>query len=103
MSPDLFWVFTGVFTLLLLMGLYGMLVTFNLLRILIGLEIVMKGVTLFVIAAGHLSGQPALAQSMVITVIIVEVVVMIVAAGIVVSFQRANDSLHVRSAKQMRG
>ncbi len=38
---------------------------------LIGVEIMIKGVTLLVIAAGYLSGHMALAQSIVITVIVI--------------------------------
>ncbi|MCX5726445.1 MAG: NADH-quinone oxidoreductase subunit K [Candidatus Saganbacteria bacterium] len=99
----LFWMF-GIFVVCTLVcGIYCMLMTYNLLRVLIGLEIVIKAVTLMLVAAGYLSGHTALAQGIVITVIVIEVVVMIVAAGVVVGFQRHYDSLNVKNTRMMKG
>ncbi|HTY12974.1 MAG TPA: NADH-quinone oxidoreductase subunit K, partial [Candidatus Omnitrophota bacterium] len=60
-------------------------------------------VTLFVIIAGYLSGNLALAQAMAITVIVIEVVVVVVAAGIILGFFKEFDSLNVRNARSMKG
>ncbi len=106
MSADpttLFWLFLTFAALLVISGVYCFLVTFNLLRMLIGVEIMIKGVTLLVIAAGYLSGQMALAQSIVITVIVIEVVVMVVAAGIILGFFNIYDSLNVKNARNLKG
>ena len=102
-ATQLFWLFASFTALIFIMGLYCMLMTYNLFRVLIGLEILIKGVTLFIIAAGYLSGHLALAQTLVITVIVIEVVVMVVAAGIVLGFYREYDSLNVRNARKMKG
>lgn len=99
----LFWLFLGAFVLLLIEGLYCMLVTYNLMRVLIGIEVVIKAVTLFVIACGYLSGHLALAQSFVITVIVIEVVVVVVAAGIILGFFKEYDSLNTRNARNLHG
>ena len=98
-----FWLFFTFVVLLLIEGLYCILVTYNLMRVLIGLEILIKAVTLLIIVGGYLSGQMALAQTLVITVIVIEVVVVMVAAGIVLGFYREYDSLNVRNARNMKG
>jgi len=67
--------------LIFITGIYCLLVTRNLLRVLIALEVLTKAVTLLLILAGYLSGQLPLAQAFVITLIIIEVVVVVVAAG----------------------
>jgi NADH-quinone oxidoreductase subunit K len=71
--------------------------------VLIGLEILIKAVTLLIVVAGYLSGQVALAQAIIITVIVIEVVVMVVAAGIVLGLHKEYDSLNVRNARNLKG
>ena len=70
--------------LLLLAGMYCLLMTRNLIRTLIGLELMTKGITLLLILTGYLSKQTALAQALVITLIVIEVAVVVVAAGLIV-------------------
>ncbi|MEN6369439.1 MAG: NADH-quinone oxidoreductase subunit K [Thermotogota bacterium] len=101
--PQSFWLYFTFFVLLLVDGLWCMLATRNLVRILIGLEILMKSVTFFLIAAGYLSGRMALAQALVITVIVIEVVVVVVVAGIILGFYRKHDSLDVGNTRKMKG
>lgn len=101
--PQSFWLYFTFFALLLLDGLWLMLTTRNLVRILIGIEILMKSVTLFLIAAGVLTGRLALAQSLVITVIVIEVVVVVVIAGVILGFFRKHDSLDVGNTRDMKG
>ena len=97
------WLYFTFFILLMIAGLWCMLATYNLLRMLVGLEILMKSVTFFLIVAGYFSGRMALAQSMAITVIVIEVVVVVVAAGLILGFYRKTDSLSVRNTRELRG
>lgn len=85
-----------VVILLYIIGLYFLVTTRNLIRILIALEVLTKGVTLILIVVGKMTGQIATAQSMVITLIIIEVVVLAVAAGIIISLVRHTGSLDIR-------
>lgn len=101
--PQSFWLYFVFVVLLLVDGLWCMLATKNLLRMLIGLEILMKSVTFFLIVAGYLAGRMALAQSLVITVIVIEVVVVVVAAGIIMGFFRQHDSLSVGNTDKLKG
>lgn len=81
--------------LVLVCGIYCVLVSRNLVRTLIGLELLTKSVTLMIIVAGHVTGRMALAQAMVITLIVVEVQVIAVAAGLIVSLFRKTGHLYV--------
>jgi NADH:ubiquinone oxidoreductase subunit K len=101
--PATFWYYFIFFVLLMIDGLWCMLATYNLLRMLIGLEILMKSVTFFLIVAGYLSGRMALAQAMVITVIVIEVVIVVAAAGLILGFFRKTDTLNVRNARSLKG
>jgi NADH-quinone oxidoreductase subunit K len=102
-ATTLFWCLLTFIGLIVICGVYCFLVTFNLLRMLIGLEVMIKAVTLLIVVAGLLSGQMALAQSIVITVIVIEVVVMVVAAGIVLGFFNIYGSLNVKNARNLKG
>lgn len=95
---------SGLFAVLLLLaGFYCILATRNLIRVLIGIEILSKGVTLGIIAVGKATGNTALTQSLVITVIIVEVFVVAVAAGIIINLYRRHGSLSVGNIENLKG
>ena len=84
-------------------GLYCILVTRNLMRVLIGLELLTKAVTLLLIVAGYAVGKTALAQTIVITLIMIEVVVIAVMAGVILSIYRHTGSLDASSVKSLKG
>jgi multisubunit Na+/H+ antiporter MnhC subunit len=84
-------------------GLYCILVTRNLMRVLVGLELLTKAVTLLLIVAGYAVGKTALAQTIVITLIMIEVVVIAVMAGVILSIYRHTGSLDASSVKSLKG
>jgi multisubunit Na+/H+ antiporter MnhC subunit len=92
----MFWPFSIFVIMIMVIGFYCVLVSFNLIRALIGVELLIKAVTLLLILVGYITGQTALAQSLVITLIVIEVVVMVVAAGIILRIYGHNDSVDVR-------
>ena len=89
--------------LIFVIGIYCIIVTHNLIRTLIGIELLAKAVTLFIIVAGYITGHAALAQSLVITFIIIEVVIIAVAAGIVINVARVNGNLDARNLRNLKG
>ena len=94
----------GFFIVLLFVcGAYCLLVTRSMIRAIIGIELLIKAVTLLIIVAGSITGRIALAQSLVITIIVIEVVVAATAAGIALCVFRHTDSLDVRSLKNLKG
>jgi NADH-quinone oxidoreductase subunit K len=106
MSGDLWQVFLtfGFFIVLTLVcGLYCILVSRNLIRAIIGLELLIKAVTLLMIVIGYVTGRTAFTQAMVITIVVIEVVLAAVAGGIALRVFRFNDSLDVRELKRLKG
>ncbi len=89
--------------LLLVTGFYYILLTRNLIRVLIGLELLTKAVTLAIIVAGYVTGNMALAQSFAILVITIEVFVIAVAAGVVIRIYKKTDSLSVKNIMELKG
>jgi NADH-quinone oxidoreductase subunit K len=83
-------------------GIYCMIVTQNLIRLLIGLEIIVKSVTLLFIYTGNMIGDGNTSQSLIITLIIIEVVVMVVACGIVLGISRHNKTLDSRKLRNLK-
>ena len=106
MSPnllELFMYFLIFIILLFISGIYCILVSFNLIRALIGLEVLIKEVTLLIILAGYISGKTALAQAIVITLIVIEIVVMVVAGGVAFWAFRYNKTIDPRRLSNLRG
>lgn len=89
--------------LTLVVGFYGLLVTRNLIRTMICLEVLTKGVTLLLIVAGYVIGRIALAQSLAITLIIIEVAVIVVALGIVLCIHKNTGSVDVTTVQNLKG
>jgi NADH:ubiquinone oxidoreductase subunit K len=89
--------------LVLLVGFYGLLVTRSLVRTMIALEILTKAVTLLIIVAGYSTKQVALAQTLAITLIIIEVAVIVVALSIVLCVHKNTGSVDVRNVQNLKG
>jgi len=89
--------------LLLTVGLYSLIVTRNLMRILISIEILIKGVTLLFIGAGHITGNMATMQAHVIVIIIIEVVLLVIATGIILGAFRKNETLDTTKLNNLKG
>ena len=98
-----FWIALTVAMLLGIIGLYCLLVSTNMMRIIIGLEVMTKAVVLLLAVVGKITGFTALTQSYIITIIVVEAVVIAVAAGIVVCTFKQQGSLDVRGLRKLNG
>jgi len=96
-------IFLIAIALMFVTGFYCLIMTRNLIRILIALEILTKAATLLLITAGYISGKMATAQAFAITLIIVEVVVIAIAAGIVLGAYRHNETLDTRKLNNLKG
>lgn len=89
--------------ILLCIGLYTMIAAKNMLRILIGFEVMGKGVTLALITAGSVNGKIAFSQTLAITVIVIEVVFIAIALAIVMITQKNKRSLDIRKLTKLKG
>lgn len=90
-------------TLLFASGLYCILVTRSLIRAVIGLELLIKAVTLLIIAAGYANNQVGLTQSMVITIIVIEVVIVVIAGGVSLQVFRHTGNLDTGRLRNLKG
>ena len=100
---NIFLVFVAAIMVMFVAGIYCIIVTRNLMRAIIGVEILMKGVTLFIIIAGYVTGNRALAQGFVVTLIVIEVAVIATMCGIVIGVFRHTGSLDSRSIGALKG
>ncbi len=89
--------------LVFLVGVYLLLSYRNLLRLVLGVEVLAKGVTLVLLGAGAHLGMTALVQSLIVTFIIVETILAAVMLAIIVVCHRTNQSLDVRVLSRLRG
>lgn len=97
------WQYLIFVILLFAIGIYCVIATYNLVRLLIGLELTIKSATLLLIVAGSVVGHPYLTQSMVITLIVIEVVVMVVSTGVVLNVYRHTKTLDTRMLRKLKG
>ncbi len=88
---------------LLGVGLYGLLVLRNLIKLVIALQILVKGAILALVAAGSLSGQTNLGQSLAVTLIVADTVVAVVGLALAVQVRRRFGTLDVTELSTLRG
>ena len=89
--------------LLFTIGLYCIFLTRNLIRVLIGIELLTKSTTLLLALAGAVTGRTAAAQAMTIVFIVVEVVAVVVAAGLLLGNYRLNGSVRTEPLDDEEG
>jgi NADH:ubiquinone oxidoreductase subunit K len=83
-------------------GLYGLLASRNLIKIIVALQILAKSAVLALVAAGTASGQVNLSQSLAITVIVVDTVVAAVGLSLGVQVRKHFGSLDVSNLSSLR-
>lgn len=93
----------GFVALLVGVGLYCLLTMKNTVKLLIGVEVISKGVTLALVASGFARGNLVLAQCLAITVIVIDVAVIATALALVININRHTKSLDVRKLTRLKG
>ncbi len=88
---------------LLGIGFYGLMASRNLIKIVVALQILVKGALLGLIAAGNSNGQIGLGQSMALTVIVADTIVAVMGIALGVQIRRRTGSLDVRDLSKLRG
>jgi len=88
---------------LLGVGLYGLLISRNLIRIVVVLQVLVKAAVLALVAAGSASGRIGLSQSLGVTVIVADTVVAVIALALAVQVQRRFGTLDVRALSSLKG
>jgi len=88
---------------LLGVGFYGLLITRNLIKIVMVLQILIKAVILALVLAGKLSGNQGLGQSTAATVIVADTIVAVVGLALAVQVRRRFGTLDVPKISTLRG
>jgi NADH-quinone oxidoreductase subunit K len=88
---------------LLGVGFYGLLITRNLIKVVMVLQILIKAVILAFILAGKMSGNLGLGQSAAATVIVADTIVAVVGLALGVQVRRRFGTLDVPKISTLRG
>lgn len=85
------------------LGLFCILTRKNLIKTLIGVELIGKSATLAIIYSGVLKNMLATAQAMAIMVIVVEVIIVAVFLALIYSYHEKSDTLDTTELKKLKG
>jgi NADH-quinone oxidoreductase subunit K len=92
-----------VVVLLLAVGFYGLLITRNLIKIVLVLQVLVKAVVIALVLAGKASGNIGLGQSIAATVIVADTIVAVVALALAVQIRRHTGTLDLTKISTLRG
>lgn len=87
---------------LVLIGLYGLLILRNLIKVVVALQIFAKGTILVMVVAGGMQGQPGVGSSLAVTVIVADTVVTVIALALAIQVKRHFGSMDSRAISSLR-
>jgi len=95
----------GLFGILGLLGIgiYGLLMCRNLIKLIVALQLLVKAAVLGLVIAGKASGQVDISQSLAITVIVADTVVAVVGMALAIQVRRQINTLDVSALSKLRG
>ena len=88
--------------LLASVGIYGLLISRNLIKIVVALQIMTKGALLILVVAGSMNDQIGISQSMALMVIIVDTIVAVIGLALAVQVRRHVGTLDVKALTSLR-
>ncbi len=94
---------TSLIVLLFLIGLFCLLTRRNIIKQVIGLKIMLQGVTLSLVHAGQMCGDVRLAETMIISALVVETIVIAIALALIVNVFHHYLSGDVDHLDRLRG
>jgi NADH:ubiquinone oxidoreductase subunit K len=83
-------------------GVYGLLISRHLIKVIVALQILVKGAMLAMIAAGVASGRVNLGQSLAVTVIVADTVVAVIGLALAIQIKRRVGSLDVNDLATLK-
>jgi NADH-quinone oxidoreductase subunit K len=95
-------IFLIVAAMLAGIGLYGLLISRNLIKIVVALQIMTKGALLALVMAGSMRNQVSLGQSMALMVIIADTIVAVIGLALAVQVRRHVGTLDIKSLTSLR-
>jgi NADH:ubiquinone oxidoreductase subunit K len=106
MNPETPWldpVNTSLTILLFLIGLSCLLTQRNVIKQVIGIKIMLQGVTVNLIHAGHQHGDVHFAETMVISALVVETIVIALALALIVNVFRRDPTGDIDQLDRLKG
>lgn len=94
--------FVGVL-LIFGVGLYGLLVTRNLFKVIIALQLLVKSAVLALVLAGSAGGQLQLGQSLAATVLVADTMVAVVGLALAIQVKRRVGTVDIHQLGKLRG
>jgi len=94
-------IFIGVLGLIGV-GVYGLLISRNLIRVIVALQILVKGAMLALIAAGAASGRINMGQSLAATVIVADTVVAVIGLALAIQVKQRIGTLDVNDLTTLK-
>lgn len=84
-------------------GLYGLLTSRNLIKIIVALQLLAKAAMLTLVAAGALNGKTDVGQSLALTVMVADTLAAVMGIALGVQIRRRTGSLDVSKLASLRG
>ena len=99
--PDAIIVIAGILGLFGV-AIYALLITRNLIKVVVGLQILVKGTMLALVLAGRVNGKIEVAQSLALTVIVADTIVAVIALALAVQVRRRFGTLDIQALTTLR-
>ncbi len=88
---------------LLGVGLYGLLISRNLIKMIIALQILGKAALLAFVMAGDANGQTGQGQALAMTVIVADTIVAVVGLALAVQVRRRFGTMDIKALSNLKG
>ncbi len=83
-------------------GLYCLLATRNLIKVIVALQLIIKGAVVAFILAGNVTGQMNTAQSLALTVIVADTIVAVVGLALAVQIRLKTGTLDIKELSTLK-
>jgi NADH-quinone oxidoreductase subunit K len=83
-------------------GFYCLLATRNLIKVIVGLQLIVKGVMLAFVLAGNLNDKVSLAQTMALTIIVADTIVAVVGLSLAVQIRSKLGTLDTKALSSLK-
>lgn len=87
---------------LLGIGVYGLLASRNLIKVIIALQIMVKGAMVALVMAGHIRGAVNFGQSLALTVIVTDTIVAVVGLTLAVQIRQRIGTMDIKDLTKLR-
>ena len=83
-------------------GFYGLLISRNLIKVVVALQILVKGSMVALVIAGNMTGKVNLGQSLALTVIVADTIVAVIGLALAVQVRRHFGTLDLKALTTLR-